>query len=64
MTSAIDHLQNNHIIHRDIKPSNILIHGQNYKLTDFGLSRVLHNYENQLMNTWWGTPAYMSPQIL
>lgn len=35
------------IIHRDIKPANILIENGLYKLTDFGMGRILENAEKK-----------------
>lgn len=53
------HRQN--IIHRDIKPSNILrsFHG-NYKLGDFGISKVM---EQTTTATGIGTKGYAAPEV-
>ena len=51
-------------VHRDLKPANFLIHDGNYKVADFGFSRVLENIENKLLITQAGTPLYMSPELL
>lgn len=51
----------NGIIHRDLKPANILIHKGQYKLADFGFSKNLDNFQNQLLETIVGTPLYMAP---
>jgi serine/threonine protein kinase len=49
------------IIHRDIKPENILIKDGNFKISDFGLSKVISNVEfNENMSSK-GTPLYMAP---
>ena len=39
-------LFNNKIIHRDLKPANILV-GDDYKITDFGMCRVLDDMKKQ-----------------
>ncbi|KAM3132171.1 hypothetical protein pb186bvf_015766 [Paramecium bursaria] len=56
-------LYNNKIIHRDLKPANILV-GEDYKITDFGMCRVLDDMKKQQKLTRKGTPAYASPQIM
>ncbi|MBP3414470.1 MAG: serine/threonine protein kinase [Clostridia bacterium] len=48
------------IIHRDIKPANIMVSlGGDYKLTDFGLSRLV---DDKAM-TAVGTPHFMAPEV-
>jgi len=43
---------NEQVIHGDIAARNILVFSpMTVKLTDFGLSRRLHNYTNYIMNT-------------
>lgn len=51
------------MVHRDLKPENILIHGNIFKLADFGFSTTISNHQN-LLKSVCGTPLYMSPQIL
>lgn len=57
-------LVNLKIIHRDLKPENIMIHDKVFKLGDFGFSKHVSNYKNQMLTSLVGTPLYMSPQIL
>ncbi|CAK73665.1 unnamed protein product (macronuclear) [Paramecium tetraurelia] len=52
------------IVHRDLKPSNILINKGIAKISDFGFSKILQDFDNQILQTFAGTPLYMSPQIL
>jgi len=57
-------LINKKVIHRDLKPENILINDNIFKLGDFGFSKHVDNFKNQMLKTLVGTPLYMSPQIL
>ena len=41
------HLYDANIIHRDLKPDNILIDKGNYKIADFGLSKIVSMFEIQ-----------------
>jgi serine/threonine protein kinase len=51
-----------HVFHRDIKPENILLHGNEPKIGDLGIARMLNS--NELASTTTGTIYYMSPEIL
>lgn len=50
------------IIHRDLKPDNIVINelGQ-LILTDFNLSKLIKDRDNERSNTFFGTPDYIAP---
>ncbi|KAM3145313.1 hypothetical protein pb186bvf_002641 [Paramecium bursaria] len=51
------------IIHRDLKLNNILIHDGQYKLADFGISRLVYNHEQQQQLTQFQKSTYRSPQM-
>ena len=60
---AINHLHQNNIIYRDLKPENILLDAQGHiKLTNLGLSVKVE--DDQLENTFCGTPEFLAPEIL
>ena len=69
---AIDYMHKNGYIYRDLKPENILLDKEGYiKLTDFGLSKIVLNKNNNddendigKSNTVCGTLDYMAPEIL
>lgn len=51
------------ILHRDIKPENIFYNKDgNYKLGDFGISKILDACSGRTANTGVGTPAYAAPE--
>ena len=53
----------NNILHRDIKPENIFVNKRgNYKLGDFGVSRLLSTAPMAMATTGIGTPEYAAPE--
>ena len=51
------------IIHRDIKPENIFVNRNgNYKLGDFGISKILDSSPLAVASTGIGTPPFMAPE--
>lgn len=49
------------IIHRDIKSDNILIHNGLFKISDFGLAKILE-IQNQTSSVK-GSPVYIAPEL-
>lgn len=57
------HTRNPPIIHRDIKGQNVLLEDEsNIKLTDFGLSKILHEHTNARSSL--GTYKWMAPEVI
>lgn len=54
-------LYDNLLVHRDIKPENILIHNGEFKIADFGLSKLITHPEALHNFSVKGTPIYMAP---
>ena len=47
-------------MHRDLKPENILLDGNNPKIADLGIAKVLKTYR---ASTKIGTPVYMALEM-
>ncbi|WP_238010724.1 serine/threonine-protein kinase [Dactylosporangium sp. AC04546] len=63
VTLGLEQLAALSVLHRDIKPANVLRYGPTWKLTDFGLSRLLFESPATYTFTRSGTPIYNAPEI-
>jgi len=61
---AIEYIHKEDVVYRDLKPNNILIDEDGHvKITDFGLAK--EGMEGmQSTDTFWGSPAYLAPELL
>lgn len=67
MLSALDFCHSKNIAHRDLKLENLLLFWENQlKLGDFGFSRYfdIHSADTTFSQTFCGSNAYISPEIL
>lgn len=64
--AGLDHIHSRKIIHRDIKPENILLSqdttGWIARVSDFGMSRLIHELCADKLDDCAGSPAYMAPE--
>ena len=58
------HLNINKVVHRDLKPANIMVSKEGVvKIIDFGISRIFEEEQEEMMQTYTGTPLYMAPEV-
>lgn len=58
---GLEYLHKQGITHRDLKPENILLKEGHISIGDFGISKC--KIEEWTENSWWGTKAYISPEM-
>ncbi|KAG2388637.1 hypothetical protein C9374_000076 [Naegleria lovaniensis] len=63
LLNGLEYLHHNRVVHRDIKPSNILLtKSREVKLSDFGVSKLLEDDEEDSLDDSQGTPAFLPPE--
>ena len=63
--AAINALHNKGIMYRDLKPNNIMLDDEGHiKLIDFNLSKEGFENNYRRTNSFWGSFAYMPPEII
>jgi hypothetical protein len=61
---GLNHLHSNNIVHRDVAARNILLHQNEPKLTDFGMSRFVEEDQKGTTRSELGPIRWMSPESL
>lgn len=63
--SALEHIHDRGVVHRDVKMGNILLsENGDLKLTDFGLSVLFEERDEESRGRLDGTPNYLPPEMI
>ena len=64
IAQGLNHLHSNNIVHRDVAARNVLLHQNEPKLTDFGMSRFVEEDQKGTTRSELGPIRWMSPESL
>jgi serine/threonine protein kinase len=62
---GLDYLHSQRVMHRDLKPENLLVTADDViKISDFGVSRMYEDGQDENMGQTAGTAAFLSPEAV
>ncbi|RIA94153.1 kinase-like domain-containing protein [Glomus cerebriforme] len=64
IADGLNYLHNESVLHRDLHSKNIVIHENNAKITDFGISKIQSNQSSSVNYGNFGIVAYMEPKCI
>ena len=62
IAGAMAHAHSLGIVHRDLKPGNVIFEGDQVKVMDFGISRIVDSNTLTTTYAFLGTPRYAAPE--
>ncbi|GBC26195.2 kinase-like domain-containing protein [Rhizophagus irregularis DAOM 181602=DAOM 197198] len=62
IADGLNYLHNEDVLHRDLHSKNIVIHENNAKITDFGISKIQNDQNSTVYMGHFGVIPYMEPK--